>query len=106
MMAIKMYDVKSGQLVVEQNMESAIRYKDITFVNDDNMLILIPDVSYDKVGAPLAALDVHYLSMSSIDLVAEACGRRLRTSSKFTRYEMQLLGYPDESPEIDVCKDL
>jgi hypothetical protein len=41
--------------------------------------------------------------MSTNDLLAEVCGRRLRALTTLTRDEMRLAGYPDSIPEIDVC---
>jgi hypothetical protein len=40
---------------------------------------------------------------SAKDLIAEACARRLGRLSILTRDEMRLAGYPDATPEIDVC---
>jgi WD40 repeat protein len=40
---------------------------------------------------------------STKDLIAEACARRLGGLSILTRDEMRLAGYPDATPEIDVC---
>jgi WD40 repeat protein len=47
--------------------------------------------------------DVHFATMSTKDLVAEVCTRRLRGLTKLSRDEMRLAGYPDNTPEIDVC---
>jgi hypothetical protein len=41
--------------------------------------------------------------MSTTDLLAEACTRRLRGVTKLTRDDMRLAGYPDTMSEIDVC---
>jgi hypothetical protein len=41
--------------------------------------------------------------MSVKDLLVEACTRRLRGFSKLSREEMRLAGYPEGTPEIDVC---
>jgi len=41
--------------------------------------------------------------MPTKDLLVEACTRRLRGISKLNREEMRLAGYPDSTPEIDVC---
>jgi WD40 repeat protein len=46
--------------------------------------------------------DVHLQTMPVKDLLAEAC-TRLAGLSKLTRDEMRLAGYPDSTPEIDVC---
>ncbi len=47
--------------------------------------------------------DAHFATMSTKDLCVEACTRRLRGFSKLNREEMRLAGYPDSTPEIDVC---
>jgi WD40 repeat protein len=48
--------------------------------------------------------DVHLATMSTKDLVAEACTRRLRPGlTKLNRDEMRLAGYDDITAEIDVC---
>ena len=47
--------------------------------------------------------DVRFAMMSTADLLAEACTRRLRGVTKLTRDDMRLAGYPDTMPEIDVC---
>jgi hypothetical protein len=41
--------------------------------------------------------------MLTKDLLIEACARRLHGFSKLNRDEMRLSGYPDSTPEIDVC---
>jgi WD40 repeat protein len=47
--------------------------------------------------------DVHFATMSTKDLVIEACTRRLRGLTNLSREEMRLAGYPDSTTEIDVC---
>ena len=47
--------------------------------------------------------DAHFATMSVKDLLVEACTRRLRGFSKLSREEMRLAGYPEGTPEIDVC---
>jgi hypothetical protein len=47
--------------------------------------------------------DAHLQTMSAKDLLAEACVR-VAGLSNLTRDEMRLAGYPDDMPEIDVCK--
>jgi WD40 repeat protein len=47
-------------------------------------------------------LDAHLQTMLVEDLLREACAR-LSGISKLTRDEMRLAGYPDSTPEIDVC---
>ena len=37
------------------------------------------------------------------DLIAESCASRLGSLTKLTRDEMQLAGFPDSAPRIDVC---
>jgi hypothetical protein len=46
--------------------------------------------------------DVHFATMPTSALLAEACARRLRGLSSLGRDDMRLLGYPDDQPEIDV----
>jgi WD40 repeat protein len=46
---------------------------------------------------------IHFETMSEKDLLEEACTRRLIDLSKMTSDEMSIAGYPDDSPEIDVC---
>jgi hypothetical protein len=36
-------------------------------------------------------------------LVVEVCTRRLRGFTTLSRDEMRIAGYPDTTPEIDVC---
>jgi WD40 repeat protein len=50
--------------------------------------------------------DVQAATMSTRELVADACGNRLRDPSKLSRDEMRLAGYPDDMAEIDVCADV
>jgi WD40 repeat protein len=47
--------------------------------------------------------DVHFATMPANGLVAETCLRRLPGFTRLTRDEMRLAGYPDSTPEIDVC---
>ena len=47
--------------------------------------------------------DMQFVTMSTKDLLVEVCARRLRGLSKLSRDEMRLAGYPDSTPEIDVC---
>jgi WD40 repeat protein len=47
--------------------------------------------------------DAHLQTMSTKLLLREACVR-LSDLTKLTRDEMRLAGYPDSSPEIDVCE--
>ncbi len=47
--------------------------------------------------------DVHFVMMSTKDLLIEACTRRLNGLTMLTRDEMRLAGYPDSVPLIDVC---
>jgi len=48
--------------------------------------------------------DAHLLTMAVRDLLAEACAH-LAGMTKLTRDEMRLASYPDDMPEIDVCKE-
>jgi WD40 repeat protein/energy-coupling factor transporter ATP-binding protein EcfA2/uncharacterized membrane-anchored protein YhcB (DUF1043 family) len=48
--------------------------------------------------------DVHLPTMSVRDLLAQACAR-LAGVMTLTRDEMRLASYPDNTPQIDVCKD-
>jgi WD40 repeat protein len=47
--------------------------------------------------------DVHLLTMSAKDLIAEVSTRMLRGETVLTRDEMRLAGYSDDTPQIDVC---
>jgi hypothetical protein len=47
--------------------------------------------------------DVHLATMSAKSLFAEACAH-LGDSTKLTRDEMRLAGYPDSTREINVCQ--
>jgi WD40 repeat protein len=47
--------------------------------------------------------DPHFQTMSTKDLLAEACVR-LTGRTILTRDEMRLAGYPDSVPDIDVCQ--
>jgi len=47
--------------------------------------------------------DVHFATMSTRDLVAEVCTRRLRDFTTMSLEEMRLAGYPNITPPIDVC---
>jgi Tol biopolymer transport system component len=49
--------------------------------------------------------DVHIQTMSTKDLLAQACARLAGLTKRLTRDEMRLAGYPDSMPEIDVCKE-
>ena len=46
---------------------------------------------------------VDLATMPVNELIAEVCGRRLRGLTTLSRDEMRLAGYPDETPEMDVC---
>jgi WD40 repeat protein len=50
--------------------------------------------------------DVRFATMPTKGLLEEACTRRLGPLKKLTRDEMRLAGYPDDTPEIDVCAGL
>ena len=56
-----------------------------------------------RVATSRKVWDVTFAMMSTKDLVAEACLRRLRGITTLTRDEMRLAGYPDGTPEFDVC---
>jgi WD40 repeat protein len=47
--------------------------------------------------------DARFPKMSTTELLAEVCKRRLRALGTLTRDEMRLAGYSDDTPEIDVC---
>jgi WD40 repeat protein len=47
--------------------------------------------------------DARFPKMSTTELLAEVCKRRLRALGTLTRDEMRLAGYSDATPEIDVC---
>jgi WD40 repeat protein len=47
--------------------------------------------------------DARFATMSTTDLVAEVCLRRLRGLTTLSRDEMRLAGYSDDTPQIDVC---
>ena len=47
--------------------------------------------------------DADFATMSAKDLLIEACTRRRRGFGKLNREEMRLAGYPESTPEIDVC---
>jgi WD40 repeat protein len=49
--------------------------------------------------------DVRFLAMPAEHLLVETCTHRLGHLSKLSREEMRLAGYPDSTPEIDVCAD-
>jgi hypothetical protein len=48
--------------------------------------------------------DVHFETMSTPDLIREAC-KRLGGISTLTRDQMRLAGYADSEPLVNVCKD-
>jgi WD40 repeat protein len=50
--------------------------------------------------------DVHFAMMSTDDLIAEACLRRIRGLTTLTREEMRLAGYADDVPAINVCSGI
>jgi len=50
--------------------------------------------------------DTHFATMSTKDLVEEVCTRRLRGVATLSGEEMRLAGYPDSTPEIDVCEGI
>jgi hypothetical protein len=60
----------------------------------------IVTASVDKIAR---IWDVHLATMSTNNLVTEACRRRLRGLTTLTRDERRLAGYIDEVPAIDVC---
>ena len=60
----------------------------------------IVTASWDKTAR---IWDAHLQTMSVRSLLAEVCAR-LTGSTKLTRDEMRLAGYPDSTPEIDVCQ--
>jgi WD40 repeat protein len=60
----------------------------------------IVTASYDKTAR---IWDARFAVMSTMDLLTEACTRRLGRLSKLTRDEMRLAGYPDSKPQIDAC---
>jgi WD40 repeat protein len=47
--------------------------------------------------------EIRFDTMSTKDLLVEACTRRLRGLGRLSRDEMRLAGYADDTPEIDVC---
>jgi WD40 repeat protein len=74
--------------------------------DDVNSAAFSPDgsriVSASKDGTG-RIWDVRVTAMSTKDLVAEVCTRRLGGLTKLNRDEMRLAGYPDAMPEFDVC---
>lgn len=49
---------------------------------------------------------VHFVMLSTTDLLAEACLQRMRGLTTMTRDEMRLAGYTDDVPAIDVCSGI
>jgi WD40 repeat protein len=47
--------------------------------------------------------NARFLTMSTKELLMEVCTWRLRGLTTLSRDEMRLAGYPDNTPEIDVC---
>jgi WD40 repeat protein len=50
--------------------------------------------------------DVHFATESTKDVVEEVCTRLLRGLARLSRNEMRLAGYPDSTPEINVCQGI
>jgi hypothetical protein len=68
-----------------------------TFSPDGSRIVT---ASWDKSAR---IWDAHLQTMSTKLLLREACAR-LSGLAKVTRDEMRLAGYPDSTPEIDVCE--
>jgi WD40 repeat protein len=94
--AAQIWDAASGKGIAvlrghEDNVVSAA-------FSSDGLRILT--ASYDKTAR---IWDARFAVMSTMDLLTEACTRRLGRLSKLTRDEMRLAGYPDSKPQIDAC---
>ena len=63
-------------------------------------------VSVSGVEATARVWDVQLATMSTNELVAEVCLRRLRGLTQLSRDEMRLAGYANDMPAIDVCAGL
>ena len=48
--------------------------------------------------------DAHFATMPARGLIAEVCQHRLLGLGTMSRDEMRLAGYPDSTPEIDICE--
>ena len=68
------------------------------FNHDGSRIVTVSDDKTARIW------DAHLLTMSVRDLLVKACVR-LAGVTKLTRDEMRLAGYPDSTPEIDVCKE-
>jgi WD domain, G-beta repeat len=70
-----------------------------TFSPDGSRIVT---ASYDKTAR---IWYVRVTTMPGKDLMTEVCTGRLRAVSKLSRDEMHLAGYPNSTPEIDVCSE-
>jgi len=61
----------------------------------------IVTTSLDKLGR---IWDVRFATMATQQLVLELCMRQLCGTARLSRDEMRLAGYPESTPEIDVCE--
>ena len=72
----------------------------VTFSPDGSRIVTASDDRTARIW------DVHFATMPTTGLILEVCTRRLRGLTKLDRDEMRLAGYPDSTPEIDVCADV
>jgi hypothetical protein len=86
--------------------EAALHMNDVPLPISDSGTVAAPveslwqSASGDKTAR---VWDAHLETMSVKSLIAEAC-MRLVGRTILTHQEMRLAGYPDGTPEIDVCQ--
>jgi len=91
----RIWDAAAGKVIMVLRHESSV--DSAAFSADGSRVVTASSDDTARIW------DVRYATMSSKDLVAEACTRRLRGINRLSRDEMRLAGYPDSTPEIDVC---
>jgi WD40 repeat protein len=96
-MTARVWDAVSGwQIAVLRGDEKKLRLA--TYSPDGSRIVTASEDNAARVW------DVRLASMSTPQRLTEACTRRLLGLSKLTRAEMDLIGYPAGTAEIDVCE--
>jgi WD40 repeat protein len=97
--AARIWDAATGsEIAILRGHEGALN--SAAFSSDGSRVVTTSDDNTARIW------DVHFLTMSTNDLIHEVCTRRLRGMTRLSPDEMSLAGYPDTMPATAVPEDM